>query len=38
VEMRDPVAEVVVSRGQSDQPGMVVRPALPREGRSDRPG
>jgi hypothetical protein len=37
-EMRNPVAAVVVWRGRSDQPGMAVRPVLPREGRSDRPG
>jgi hypothetical protein len=35
--MRDPVAAMVVWRGRSDRPGMAVGPALPREGRSDRP-
>jgi hypothetical protein len=36
-EIRDLVAEVVVWRGRSDRPGMAVRPALPREGRSNQP-
>jgi C4-dicarboxylate-specific signal transduction histidine kinase len=37
-EMRAPAAEVVVWRGRSDRPGMAVRPTLPREWQSDRPG